>query len=182
MVSLIAPSKESLQYQRQLVLALPKPRAAKMAWSQIRDYSVLLFMACFLMFMELHNIRIGEFGKHLLDNFIAPAIILLLLIIISHTFSRNKLEKWLITEGDCAVGRITSQQRVGGRHKQSRIRYKCSLDSVGEISGKGTDITFEYLVDSPVLIFYDPNKPERNVAYCSTGWRIITGDKTLLQP
>jgi hypothetical protein len=69
-----------------------------------------------------------------------------------------------------------------GKIKRSEIAYEFKDGTERTWNGKGNDFTFEYLVDTPVLTFYDKVDPARNVAYCCTNWRIRFEDGSLLDP
>lgn len=88
----------------------------------------------------------------------------------------------LVTRGACVIGRVTRQRVRGYRTMWNDVRYEFNAASGINVTGKGADYTFVYLEKTPVLVFYDPNDPHRNVAYCCTFWRIRTGATTLLEP
>jgi hypothetical protein len=48
--------------------------------------------------------------------------------------------------------------------------------------GRTRDRTDSYEKDMPILVFFDPEDISRNVAYCSTDWRVQTREGVWLEP
>jgi hypothetical protein len=80
----------------------------------------------------------------------------------------------LLMNGEVSLGQISSQQTTGPRSKRSEITYEFIDASGRKAHGKGFDLTKEYAVNMPVIIFYEADDPSQNVAICATIWKLPT--------
>jgi hypothetical protein len=70
----------------------------------------------------------------------------------------------LLELGKLTVGRVMSQETVGGKSKKGQITYAFRDDAGFERSGKGTDRSRKYQTGMPLLVFFDQNDPAKSVA------------------
>jgi hypothetical protein len=88
----------------------------------------------------------------------------------------------LVTQGECAVGKVILQEWTGRKSKRSEISYEFK-DALGNRHhSTGDDMTIKYRVDASVIIFYLLSDPTRNVATCCTGWRVRANDGLIFEP
>lgn len=159
--------------------ALPRPRKVTIAW---RDRILLLFVFLFLCVWTTFWTKaiIDSWNKRTHWNIFAVSFLLLLLFIWLAQIRRELRNYSLLTDGDVALGRVTSQRTSGGKNKRSVITYEFA-DSVGRTwNGKGDDSTKKYIENMAVIVFYDPYEPDKNVAVCTTVWRVRISDGKLI--
>jgi hypothetical protein len=162
------------------VSSLGRPRTVRMAWHGKTSWLIVLFVAVFFSFSVFAT---GRREKATTDHMWVSAGVCLLLVVIIYAKGRYDISAHdMVKRGECVVGRVTSQRQGGGKTRHSEIAYEFKDAAQRTWSGKGSDFTFEYLVDTPVLIFYDKAEPVRNVAYCCTDWRVRLEDGSLLNP
>lgn len=164
---------------RQELEALPRPRKVGIAW---RDRILLLFALLFLcVWTTLWTKAIIEsWHKHTNWNLFAVPFLLFLLVIWLAQVRRELRNYSLLTDGDVALGRVTSQRMSGGKGKRSVITYEFA-DKVGRTwSGKGDDSTRKYIESMPVVVLYDQYDPVKNVAVCTTVWKVRRSDGKLI--
>jgi hypothetical protein len=88
----------------------------------------------------------------------------------------------ILAEGEFALGKVTSQQDVGGKTRKSKIVYGFA-DALGRTwTGKGYDSTKAYTENMSLIVFYCSNDPSQNVALCTTVWRLQSADGNLILP
>jgi hypothetical protein len=118
------------------------------------------------------------------DVFLTPLIFLIVISSIALNIGFELMrQRALLRTGTCCVGTIISQRKIGnGRHKQSEIIYQFPVGGHKPMTGRGIDGSKFYKLNMPVLVFYDPKDISRNVAICSTNWRVRTEAGYILEP
>ena len=158
---------------------LPKPRIVTVAW---RDRVLLLLGFLFsCLWATLWTRAIIESWRKQTGWDVFAVLFLVLFVFLWLIQVRRELRNHsLLTNGDFALGQITSQRESGGKSKRSRITYEF-IDTVGRTwSGKGDDLTKKYSENMSVIVFYDQLNQQQNVAICATGWRVRRSDGNLL--
>jgi hypothetical protein len=79
-------------------------------------------------------------------------------------------QRWLLTMGEVAMGRVTKQWTA---RNGNGIRYDFTTPSGEMISGISTDSARELLVGMSVPIFYDPQNPKKQVASCAAFFEVV---------
>ncbi len=166
---------------RQQLEGLPRPRIVTIAW---RDRIILLFVFLFLcLWTILWTRAILESWKS--QTGWATFAFFFLVIFASlwlYELRREIRNRPILANGEFALGRVTSQQDVGGRTRKSKIAYEFT-DAHGRTwSGKGYDSTKAYTENMSVIVFYEPCDPSQNVALCTTVWRLRSKYGGLITP
>ena len=156
-----------------LLLLTPHPRVVKMGWPiKVQIMVFILFFAMFVVWFNETNLSIKTATA---VQFTLPAFILLCLVAVaSAVFINNDLrELRLLQYGNCVMGRVVDQVRsYGGRRRRTLIVYQFVVGPGKPMTATGNDYTKSHRVNSQVLVFFDPDRLERHVALCSTGWRV----------
>jgi hypothetical protein len=79
-------------------------------------------------------------------------------------------QRWLLTMGEVAAGRVTKQWTA---RNANGIRYEFTGQAGETISGTTTDSARELLVGMSVPIFYDPRNPKKQVAPCAAFYEVV---------
>src|SRR5258708_7842527 len=164
---------------QQQLEAMPKPRSVTIAW---RDRVVLLLVFLFLyLWATLWTRGIIEGWKKQASWNVFGVLFLVVFVFLWLAQVRRELRNCgLLTDGDFALGRITSQRRSGGKSKRSTITYE-STDTIGRIwSGKGDDATKKYVENMAVIVFCNQYDPRQSVAVCTTIWKVRKPDGRLI--
>ena len=158
---------------------LPKPREVKIGDSTGLEVAAVFIILAVVTTACLSGLRIKSPFEFLFPLAIVLSIVS---IVVSEIFTELR-NRPLLVKGECSAGKVISQRWVkSGRTKRSKIVYEFPVGVGKPMRGHGTDRTGEYAVNTPLLVFYDPDDIARNVALCCTRWRIHTGDGSLLEP
>lgn len=166
---------------QQQLNGLPRPRVVTIAW---RDRVILLFVFLFVcLWTILWTRAILESWKS--RTGLAAFAVFFLVIFASlclHELRREIRNRPILEDGEFVLGRVTSQQDVGGKTRKSKIAYEFN-DALGRTwSGKGYDTTKAYKENMSLIVFYEPNDPSQNVALCTTVWRLRSNHEGLISP
>jgi membrane protein implicated in regulation of membrane protease activity len=160
---------------------LNRPRAISIEPSRIARWLSFLTLNSFLTWLG-----VSEIAKNGLSISFSTLVALVMLSVVAHTTfycaRRELLDRRLLMNGDSAVGKVLMQEMVGHRTKVSEIQYEFNDRDGNRWHGSGEDTTREYFTGAPIVIIYEPSDPSRNVAVCTTGWRIRTADGYALEP
>ena len=166
--------------EREDISSLGLPRIVRLAWHAKMRWLIVVFATLIFIFGATAMNRSANTGTGDVWVFVGGCLLLSVTIF---TMVRDSIsDRELITRGECVVGRVTSQRQAGGKTKRNEIAYEFKDGAERTWKGKGSDFTFEYLVEAPVLVFYDQSDPKRNVAYCCTDWRIRLENGSCLDP
>ena len=160
---------------------LPRPRIVSIAW---RDRIILLFVFLFLcVWTILWTQAILESWKSRTDwTLFAVLFLVIFAALWLYELRRELQNRAILANGEFALGRVTSQQDVGGKSRKSKIAYEFT-DAHGRTwSGKGYDTTKAYTENMSLVVCYKPNDPSRNVALCTTVWRLRSKYGELISP
>jgi hypothetical protein len=164
---------------QQQLEAMRKPRSVTIAW---RHRIMLLLGFLFLCLWSTLWTRglIEGWRKHTSWN-VFGVLFLVVFVCLWLAQVRRELRNYsLLTDGDFALGRVTSQRTIGGKSKRSTITYEFT-DSIGRTwGGKADDSTKKYVENMAVLVFYNQYDPQQNVAVCTTVWRVRKPDGKLI--
>jgi hypothetical protein len=80
------------------------------------------------------------------------------------TIRTARRDRRLLSDGEFAVGIITSQELSGGKHRRSTIRYQFKNAAGLLVEGEGTDDSRHLYEDMQIAVFYDPAHASENVA------------------
>ena len=82
-------------------------------------------------------------------------------------------DRSLLSDGEIAVGIVTSQSYAGGENRESRIVYEFKDAAGRTFSGKGSDRTRTLFEEMQTPVFYDPTNPARNVALAAATYDVV---------
>jgi len=176
-----APGPFNDSRAKQQLDALPRPRIVTIAW---RDRIILLIVFLFLCLWTI------LWTRAILESWKSQAgwgafAVFFLVIFASfwlYELRRELRNRPILANGEIALGRVTSQQDVGGRTRKSKITYEFA-DPLGRTwNGKGYDSTKAYTESMSLIVFYAPHVPSQNVAFCTTVWRLRSEDGSLISP
>lgn len=165
-----------------LLLLNPRPRIVKMGWPIRVQIAVgILFVAMFLAWFNETIPSAKTAGRVQLT---VPAFILLcVMVVASAVIIKDLRELRLLQYGNCVMGRVVDQVKsYGGRRRRMLIVYQFAVGPGKPMTATGNDYTKSYRINSPVLVFFDPDRLERHVAICSTGWRVHDETGRLIEP
>ena len=163
-----------------LLLLTPRPRVVKVGWP-IR-VQILVGISLFAMFGLWFNEVIQSFKTATVVQLAAPLFILLCLAAgVSVVIIKDLRELRLLQYGNCVMGRVVGKIKAGGRGRRKLIVYQFAVGPGKPMTAKGADYN-SCSVNSPALVFFDPDRLERNVAICCTGWRVCDESGRPIEP
>ena len=164
------PADEKLNPK--LLLLTPRPRVVKMGWP-IKAQIIVSILFC-AMFMVWFNETIPSIKTATLIQLTAPAFVFLCLVVVaSAVLIKDLRELRLLQYGNCVMGRVVNKiKAAGGRGRRILLVYQFAVGPGKPMTAKGSDFTKSCSINSRVLVFFDPDRLERHVALCSTGWRV----------
>ena len=160
---------------------LPRPRIVTIAW---RDRIILLFVFSLLCLWTILWTRSILESWRSQTGWATFAVFFLVIFASSWVYElrRELRNRPILANGEFALGRVTSQQDVGGRTRKSKIAYEFT-DALGRTwTGKGYDSTKAYTANTSLIVFYESNDPSQNVALCTTVWRLRSNRGGLISP
>jgi hypothetical protein len=165
-----------------LLLQTPSPRVVKMGWSiKLQFVAFVFFFVIFAIWMSDPN-RVPKSGS--VAGMIVPILVLFILVsIVSTIVVRDLRDLRLLQNGNCVMGLVVDRIRVGGgKQRRTQIIYQFAVGPGKPMTARGDDDTNSCLIGFRVLVFFDPNGYERNVALCSTGWRVYDEQGRMIEP
>jgi hypothetical protein len=167
------PAEVSEQYR--VLLSLPRPRPVRIS-RRGKTTTILLtsigtmFAAVLLSNLYLAWIKSGQsfrFDKHIALLVGAALLILLILLAIPKGLAR---EKDLLANGEVALARVVGQWQ--SRNGFS-IRYEFRDPAGKTVRNLASDYTRSLYEGMAVPVFYDAQKPSRQVAQCASLYEIV---------
>jgi hypothetical protein len=165
-----------------LLLQTPCPRIVKMGWSiKLQFAAFAFFFAIFAIWMSDPN-REPKSGS--IAGMIVPILVFLVLVSIASAMAvRDFRDFRLLRNGNCVMGLVVDRIRVGGsKQRRTQIVYQFAVGPGKPMTARGDDDTNSCLIGFRVLVFFDPDGYERNVALCSTGWRVCDEQGRVIEP
>ena len=88
---------------------------------------------------------------------------------------RRLRKHWrLLTTGEMALGRVSSQQvRQSGDHTEHRITYRFKNKTGRIFSGEDTDQTENFYEGMVIPVVYERGNPNNHLALCSTDYEVL---------
>jgi hypothetical protein len=165
-----------------LLLQSPRPRIVKMGWSMKLQFAAFAFFFVIFAIWMCDPNRVQHSGS--VAGMIVPILVLLILVsIVSTILVRDFRELRLLQNGNCVMGLVVDRIRVGGgKQRRTQIVYQFAVGPGKPMTARGDDDTNSCLIGFRVLVFFDPNGYERNVALCSTGWRVYDEQGRIIEP
>ena len=179
----IEPRPDTTALDPKLLLQSPIPRAVKMGWPIKMEIAVYAIFAA-------GNLAWWTSGPAKLDKSVdsaerlVPVLAFFILItVVSARAIQEMRNRRLLQCGNCVQGRVVDRIRVrGGKRSRTMIVYKFAVGPGKPMTVKVAGYSGSCSVNSPVLVFYDPDRLERNVTFCSTGWRVCDEDGRVIEP
>ncbi len=161
--------------QYKALLSVPRPRQIRMVrrgrLSIILVAIVIGFLAAFLSAaMMVPSSRRGSFVTFGTKTWVIAGVLLLILVVPYAMWRAQVRERDLLQIGEIALGRVTRQWYSEGN---SSITYEFTDFRGATHRGLANDYTKKLFAGMGVTIFYDSNKPKRQMAYCSTMHEIV---------
>ena len=172
----------SQEHQCQELNEMARPRAIFIVWKRIVDW-VFVFALWFVFELAFSDeiVKAWRHGSFL--GFLFPGVITIVFAWFVTRSVRGELaDRILVTQGECAIGKVILQEWTGRKSKHNEISYEFKDATGNRQHGIGHDLTFGYRVGSSVLIFYLRSDPTKNVASCCTGWRVRANDNFVFEP
>lgn len=173
---------EAGKLEYELLLQAPLPRTVKMGWP-IRAQLIAGAILLTIYFLWVSETFAANKNVSLAGTALPILVFLLFLAIVSAVAFSNLRDRRLLQTGNCVLGRVVDRVRVaGGRRRRALIVYQFAVGPGKPMTANGDDYTNSYSTNSRVLVFFDPERLERHVAICSTGWRVCTEEGRVLDP
>ena len=174
---------ETSELDPKLLLQTPIPRSIEMGWPIKVQICV-----CALFFTAIVAWWIGDtvtpskyFGN--MERFVPGLVFLLLIAVVCSQVIRELRNRRLLLYGNCVQGRIVDRIKAGaGKRRRTLIVYQFAVGPGKPKTAKRNDYTHSCSRNSSILVFFDPERLERNVAICSTGWRVRDAEGRTLEP
>ena len=154
------PSREIGQDIFGPLLTTVKPRSLLWNW-RMKATAVLtvLIIAILIWIVPAHSVR-GRFN----DGGSILILVCWVTALIALPLVPELSNRELLTDGEIAVGRIIYQIEQPGKDRRSAILYAFADGRNRGFVGRGFDISNSLGRGAPVIIFYDPLNPNKNVA------------------
>ena len=176
----ISPSSDANAAQYAALAELQRPRPVRMSRqgkmnTAIISISLLLFAAGLVAMIALHPASpagVPASGNHPMPprSFVYLLPVVLVAAIAFVTRRSLAQQRWLLTMGEVASGRVTKQWTA---RNGNGIRYEFTGPAGEIISGMTTDSARGLLVGMNVPIFYDPQDPKKQVALCAAFYEVV---------
>jgi hypothetical protein len=159
----------------QALVSVPRPRQIRMAKRGRINLAVgvivVAFFAGILGFQVYASFtRARSFAMFGPKDWLMAGLVVLLLLIPYGMWRAQVRECDLLQNGEIAEGRVTRQWL---NKNTSSIAYEFTDFMGNKHTGLGSDYTNKLYQGMAVPVFYDSNKPKRQIAYCSTFHEII---------
>ncbi|HXA56813.1 MAG TPA: hypothetical protein VNU84_05215 [Candidatus Acidoferrum sp.] len=170
-----APATFPVKAADQALLRAPVPRRIRMSKGGRISLGVAAFACCvFLVPMCVHLYSIlaspNSFASFQRDDWILVVIAPLLLLVPYGLWRSQVRECDLLENGEVVMGRVTRQWTDKGN---SSIEYEFADFTGQQHRGMCNDNTKQLFTDMPVAVFYDRDKPKRQIAACSTFHEVV---------
>lgn len=171
----LPPKKKEPQDEKldpRLLLLTPRPRVVKMGWP-IR-VQIIVGTLFFALFVVWFNEAIPNIKAASLVQLATPAFVLLCLLAgASGVLIKDLRELRLLQYGNCVMGCVVGKiKAAAGRGRRILLVFQFAVGPGKPMTAKGPDYTKSRSINSRVMIFFDPDRLERHIALCSTGWRV----------
>jgi uncharacterized protein (DUF983 family) len=155
---------------------LRRPRSIRLKTSMrifVAVYLIVLASATYSIFIVAQRGG-AKPGFTALPNLIPLVMFGLIWSIVAATMFRSILrDRSLLTDGEIAIGTVTSQSYAGGENRESRIVYEFKDAAGRTISGKCADRTRKLFEEMQTPVFYDPTNPTKNVALAGATYDLV---------
>ena len=133
-------------------------------------YALVFAGACYALFLVTERgITNSDVG-----NLLPLALLGLIWLLVAVTSFRSILrDRSLLSDGEVAIGTVTSQSYIGGKNRASRIVYEFKDVAGRTFSGKGDDRTGKLFEEMQTPVFYDPTNPAKNVALAAASYDVV---------
>jgi hypothetical protein len=174
---------ETSELDPKLLLQAPIPRTVKMGWPiKVQIAICALFFTAILAWWTGDTAAPTKNADYM--ERLAPIFVFFLLVaIVSSEVIQELRNRRLLQFGNCVQGRVVDRIKATvGRRRRSMIVYQFAVGPGKPMTAKGNDHTNSYSRNSSVLVFFDPERLERNVAICCTGWQVRDEQGHILEP
>jgi hypothetical protein len=172
----LIPSRQEAGDVFSSVLNVPRPRPIEWGWPLKAAAALLVLILTFSIWATY---AFGYSGNRSgLRDETVPVMFLLALGLLIGLQVVVELPKWrLLKVGEVTVGRVVYQRRVvrGRRGSISSIVYAFVDGGSRPFIGQGRDYTNKIGAGAPVVVFYNPFDPSRNVSLECCKSRVKTG-------
>jgi len=166
-----------------LLLQVPIPRTVRMGWPIKAEIAVSVILFAAVIVWWAADAAAPNKNAGFMDRFPPVFVFFVLIAIVSAQLINELRNRWLLRFGNCVNGRVVDRIKVGaGKQRRRIIIYQFAVGPGKPMTAKGNDYTNSYSRNSSVMIFFDPERLEQNVAICSTGWRVCDELGRILEP
>jgi hypothetical protein len=166
-----------------LLLQSPIPRALKMGWPIKLEIAVYAIFAAGILAWWASGLTKLDKSLDFAERLVPVLAFFILITVVSARAIQEMRNRQLLQCGNCVQGRVVDRIRVGGgKQSKTMIVYKFAVGPGKPMTVKVEGYSGSCSVNSPVLVFYDPDRLERNVTLCSTGWRVCDENGRLIEP
>jgi hypothetical protein len=177
--SITAPGNV-LAKQYTAIVELQRPRAVRMSRqgkmnTAILSISLLAFAGALVTMVMFHPAS-PAVGPASGNNATPPRPVVYVLVfglVAAITFAMRRSltqQRWLLTLGDLAMARVTKQWTARNGHG---IRYEFTTPAGETFSRMTTDYARLLLVGMSVPIFYDSQRPKKQVGLCAAFYEVV---------
>jgi hypothetical protein len=169
-----APNEEVAQ-QYALLAELPRPRPVRMSRQGKLNVTIvvitLLLLAGGLIAMSVMQPQSGRKNHapppRALVYVLPLGLVSVIALVMQLSVAR---QRQLLVEGEIAMARVTKQWITRNGYG---INYEFTTPAGGAFSRMSTDTARRLLVGMDVPVFYDPQRPKRQVALCASFYEVI---------
>ena len=155
------PSKEEARDIFGTLLNIPKPRKLSWSWRMKAAVSLLTAMMFFVIWTVVAYLSSGDFRDPLIVLILVGWACALIAFPVLPELPNGKL----LREGELVVGRVIHQETFSGSRDTWTVIFYAFADGANRgFIGKGRDYSDSLAHGAPVVVYYDPLNPERNVA------------------
>jgi hypothetical protein len=143
------------------LLTVAKPRSLRWNW-RMKTAVVLAILLCGTLSWTLtaHSLR-----ERSGDSGLVLILLCWVTFLVSLPLTREVSNRRLLRDGEVAVGRVIYQQTVQpGKDSWSAIFYAFADGGNRGFVGRGCDLSNSLGQGAPLIVFYDPLNPNKNVA------------------
>jgi hypothetical protein len=166
-----------------LLLQTPTPRAVEMGWPiKVQIGVCALFLTAIVAWWVGDTVTPSNYFGYM-ERFVPGLVFLLLVAVVCSEVIQELRNRRLLRYGNCVQGRVVDRIKAGaGKRRRTLIVYQFAVGPGKPMTATGNDYTHSCSKNSSVLVFFDPEPLERNVAICSTGWRVRDAEGRTLEP
>ena len=174
--SMAAPSA-AVAEQYQTLAEMPRPRPVRMSRqgkmnTTIISISLVVFVVALVAMVMMKPVSGSGNAPPRPLVYVLPLVVVAgIAFVIRRSLAQ---QRWLLSEGEIAMARVTKQWAARGGHG---IRYEFTTPGGESFSRMTTDNASQFLVGMTVPVFYNPEEPKKQVALCAAFYEVVLPEK-----